>query len=223
MTSTAFPRPWPALAGGALLRLVQEGFDFALVLDDEARVVERVGGSSEHLSMLDQLVGLPLEACVGSESRGKLPGLLAADCLGLPQGYRWRHLNLLVGEDDGLPALLKLVVLGDKHGGPPMRVLVGRDLSPLRDIQRRFISVTREFEFVVSSLAQAGPAAEAGLLEQVGRKPLDRIVGEAVGYLERSCLALALARSGGDRRAAALLLGMGLDDFNARYESLVRG
>lgn len=222
MNPTAVPRPWPALAGAALLRLVQEGFDFALLLDDEDRIVERVGGAAGHLTALDQLVGRPLEACVGPESRAKVPGLLAADCLGLPQGYRWRHLNLLVGEDDGLPVLLKLVVLGREDGGAPMRVLVGRDLSSLRDIQRRFVDVSREFESVVSSLAQAGPVTEAGLLQQAGRKPLNRIVGEAVGYLERSCLALALARSGGDRRAAALLLGLGLDDFNARYELLVR-
>jgi hypothetical protein len=205
-----------------LLRLVQEGFDFALVLDDGDCIAECVGGRSEHLAALERFVGRPLEACVGPESRAKVPGLLAADCLGLPQGYRWRHLNLLLGDDDGLPVLLKLVVLGREDGTAPLRVLVGRDLSPLRDIQQRFVNVSREFEFVVSSLTQSVPVTEAGLLQQVGRKPLNRIVGEAVGYLERSCLALALARSGGDRRAAALLLGLGLDDFNARYELLVR-
>lgn len=228
MSTRSAGRQWPALAGERLQRFLQEGFDFAFVLDDDARVVECVQAEATRRPALQALVGRVLADGVSVESRPKVPELLASDCLRLPQGYRWRHVNLVVdGEDDGLPVLLKLVLLGGGVAGddaaPPLRVVIGRDLSHLREMQRRFVRVSQEFELAATSMPRVEVGSEFGLQRLVGHKPLDHIVSEAVSFLERSCITLALARSQGDHRAAALLLGLALDDFNARYESAVRG
>ncbi len=218
-TAPADP-PFPMLTGAQLRRFLREGFDFALVVDAHGHVLELIEGQSLRHASLHGLVGRELQDCVGVESRHKVPELMAADCLSLPQGYRWRHVNLLPGTGDGVPVLMKLARFGD--AADALRVLVARDLSPLREMHQRFVRACAEFDHLSSRLARADRALEAEVGRLVGAKPLDGIIRETVGYLERKCIALALTRSHGDRRAAALLLGLGLDDFNERYEALGR-
>lgn len=222
--------PFPSMGGEQLRRFLREGFDFALVLDDEARVLELIEGQHLRHPRLHRLVGRDLQACVSVESRHKVPELMQADCLALPQGYRWRHINLVLDGSDGLPVLAKVATFGgtsgaggNGHAGEPvLRVLVARDLSPMREMHQRFVRACAEFDRLSASLARADRALEAEVGRLVGSKPLDGIIRETVGFLERKCIALALTRSHGDRRAAALLLGLGLDDFNERYEALGR-
>lgn len=221
-------RSFPPLSGEQLRRFLREGFDFALVLDDDGRVLELIEGQHLRHPQLHHLVGRDLQACVSVESRHKVPELMQADCLALPQGYRWRHINLVLEGADGLPVLAKVATFGGTAGGngraaeSPLRVLVARDLSPMREMHQRFVRACAEFDRLSASLARADRALEAEVGRLVGSKPLDGIIRETVGFLERKCIALALTRSHGDRRAAALLLGLGLDDFNERYEALGR-
>lgn len=221
---------FPPLSGEQLRRFLREGFDFALVLDDDGRVLELIEGQNLRHPLLHRLVGRDLQACVSVESRHKVPELMQADCLSLPQGYRWRHINLVLEDGDALPVLAKMATFGNADGvrsnsnghGAFTRVLVARDLSPMREMHQRFVRACAEFDRLSASLARADRALEAEVGRLVGSKPLDGIIRETVGFLERKCIALALTRSHGDRRAAALLLGLGLEDFNDRYEALGR-
>lgn len=234
MTTGSHPLDFPGLSGDQLRRLLREGFDFALVLGDDGRVLELIEGQSLRHATLHQLVGRDLHACVGAESLHKVPELLEADCLSLPQGYRWRHINLVIDGGDHLPVLAKMASFGpagqngsrhgngNGHAAEPLRVLVARDLSPMREMHQRFVRACAEFDRLSATLARSDRALEAEVGRLVGSKPLEGIIRETVGFLERKCIALALTRSHGDHRAAALLLGLGLDDFNERYEALGR-
>ena len=99
--------PFPSAAGSTLRRLVQEAFDFALVLDADGRVTAVVHGTASPDTRALTCLGGPLQEAVSVESRHKVGELLGANCLAGDGEFRWRHLNLLTEDGGSLPVLAK--------------------------------------------------------------------------------------------------------------------
>lgn len=222
MNGSPLARPFPALPGPTLKTFVREAFDFALVLDADGRILEILEPSGGRALPLSTLQGELLLSRISVESRSKVSELLSSDCLSPSPNYRWRHVNLMLDEQRSWPVLAKLANFGDEQ--QPLRVLIARDLSPIRELQQRFVQVYSDLDRLRHQLdaARADRERSAEAVRWVGTKPLDRIIEETVGYLERSCIVTALGRTQGDHRAAALLLGLSLEDFSERFEALGR-
>jgi Bacterial regulatory protein, Fis family len=210
---------FPAAPGPTVQRLVQEGFDFALVLDAHGLVTGIVQAAGRPL-LLDDLrcVGWPLADGVSAESRPKVGELLSANCLAGDGEYRWRHINLLRRNGHTLPVLAKYVELG--ADAERMRLLIARDLSAVSEMQQQFAQAFAEVDRMVDRMAHAReqPAlTEAALQSRIGIDGLDTILGDTLRHVQRRCIAIALARSQGNTAAAALLLGISLEDYRQRY------
>jgi transcriptional regulator PpsR len=132
--------------------LVTASADVALVLD-EAGSIRDVGFGSEELArdldVAESWVGRAWIDTVANESRNKVQALLGgAEQHGEP---RWRHVNHLSREGAVLPILCSVSALG--HAG--RRVVFGRDLRPLSQLQQRLVEVQQSMERDYSRLRQA--------------------------------------------------------------------
>ncbi len=130
-----------ALDASSAASLIEAAADIALVLDRR--------GVIQDLSMnIDDLpaesfagwIGQPLADVVTVESRPKVDLLLAEGAQG-PQ-RRWRHLNHPVHNGSDLPVLYAAAPLGTKG----RRVVFGRDMRALADVQQRLVDAQHTLE-----------------------------------------------------------------------------
>ncbi|HEV7268725.1 MAG TPA: transcriptional regulator PpsR [Falsiroseomonas sp.] len=163
----------------AAAELVVASADVALVLD-EGGAIRDVGFGSEELAgdlgSAQGWVGRPWIDTVSRDSRGKVEALLGG---GGPQDApRWRHVNHVAAEGTTLPILCAIAPLG--RAG--RRVVFGRDLRPLSQLQQRLVEVQQSMERDYSRLRQA--ETRYRLLFQMSVDPLLVLDAESLRVLE---------------------------------------
>jgi transcriptional regulator PpsR len=152
--------------------------DLALVLDETGSIRDVGFGSDEIARDLEQAegwVGRPWVDAVALDSRGKVEALLAADVA--EDAPRWRHVNHLTGSAT-LPILCAIAPVG--RGG--RRVVFGRDLRPLSQLQQRLVEVQQSMERDYSRLRQA--ETRYRLLFQMSVDPLLVLDADSLRILE---------------------------------------
>ena len=159
--------------------LVVASADFALVLD-EAGSIRDVGFGSDDLArdldVAESWVGRPWIDTVAQESRVKVQALLGGTTQ--KDAPRWRHVNHLSREGTALPILCAVSPLG--RAG--RRVVFGRDLRPLSQLQQRLVEVQQSMERDYSRLRQA--ETRYRLLFQMSGDPLLVLDAESLRVLE---------------------------------------
>ena len=174
--------------------LVTASADVALVLDEQGAIRDIGFGSDElarDLAVAETWVGRNWIDTVTSESRNKVQALLGgAEQHAEP---RWRHVNHLSQEGAVLPILCSVSALG--RAG--RRVVFGRDLRPLSQLQQRLVEVQQSMERDYSRLRQA--ETRYRLLFQMSGDPLVVLDAESLRVLEANPAAQKLF-SGAVRR-----------------------
>lgn len=174
--------------------LVTASADVALVLDEQGAIRDIGFGSDElarDLAAAETWVGRNWIDTVTSESRNKVQALLGgAEQHAEP---RWRHVNHLSQEGAVLPILCSVSALG--RAGH--RVVFGRDLRPLSQLQQRLVEVQQSMERDYSRLRQA--ETRYRLLFQMSGDPLVVLDAESLRVLEANPAAQKLF-SGAARR-----------------------
>lgn len=199
----------PSLPSGLARELLKQALDFVLVLDENNEVahVFLSPDASEH--PLGQAVGRPLRDLLSVESQPKLDSLLSSNSMEEDSEYRWRHVNILVSPEESLAVLVKYVEVND--AARPWRALLCRDLTPIGRMQRNLMKAQEELESSLQRLHAGAAAGNSPWRPQVGVAPLASIRQHWLERLERDCVREALNRCHGDVRAAALLLGIGVE------------
>jgi transcriptional regulator PpsR len=159
--------------------LVVASADLALVLD-ESGAIRDIGFGSEELAkdldVADRWLGRPWIETVARDSRTKVEALLTGT---EPQNApRWRHVNYVAGDGPSLPILCAVSPLG--RAG--RRVVFGRDLRPLSQLQQRLVEVQQSMERDYSRLRQA--ETRYRLLFQMSVDPLLVLDAESFRVLE---------------------------------------
>lgn len=132
--------------------LVAASADVALVLDEEGAIRDVGFGSDDlarDLEVVETWVGRPWIDTVAHESRTKVQAMLGER--GVEKAPRWRHVNHLSREGTSLPILCSVAPLG--RAG--RRLVFGRDLRPLSQLQQRLVEVQQSMERDYSRLRQA--------------------------------------------------------------------
>ncbi|WP_270933223.1 transcriptional regulator PpsR [Falsiroseomonas oryzae] len=158
--------------------LVVASADLALVLDEAGSIRDVGFGSNElahDLSVADGWVGRPWIDTVSRDSRSKVEALLGVAQSDAP---RWRHVNHVALEGASLPILCSVAPLG--RAG--RRVVFGRDLRPLSQLQQRLVEVQQSMERDYSRLRQA--ETRYRLLFQMSVDPLLVLDAESLRVLE---------------------------------------
>jgi transcriptional regulator PpsR len=185
--------------------LVVASADVALVLD-EAGAIRDVGfGSDDLASDLDNggtWLGRAWIDTVSRDSRGKVEALL--DPAPPQDAPRWRHVNHVVAEGSTVPILCAVAPLG--RAG--RRVVFGRDLRPLSQLQQRLVEVQQSMERDYSRLRQA--ETRYRLLFQMSVDPLLVLDSDSLRVLEANPAAQRLFA-----RAARRLPGRPLPELFA--------
>ena len=224
---------WPDL--DRFVRLVRNTADIVLSLDPERRVVQVSQPDGQAAFFPRGWIGQRIQDLASPESLTKIDALFARDISIDGSQARWRHINLYDGAGGTVPLLLKYAgVRGDPESAG---MLLGRDLRPTVELQDRFRRSHQELEaqieagpapFVLrgngngkgnggshaTSTARAGGAIVEAMITRLGHQSLDAIVAETARILERLCATEALARSHGNRDAAARLLGISVEDLH---------
>lgn len=159
--------------------LVVASADLALVLDESGSIRDVGFGSAElagDLGVAESWVGRPWIETVSRDSRGKVEALLGTNAGSEPP--RWRHVNHVAAEGTTLPILCSVAPLG--RGG--RRVVFGRDLRPLSQLQQRLVEVQQSMERDYSRLRQA--ETRYRLLFQMSVDPLLVLDAESLRVLE---------------------------------------
>jgi transcriptional regulator PpsR len=163
----------------AVSGLVVASADVALVLD-EAGAIRDVGfGSDELASDLGNggaWLGRAWIDTVSRDSRVKVEALL--DPATPQDAPRWRHVNHVLAEGATVPILCSVAPLG--RAG--RRVVFGRDLRPLSQLQQRLVEVQQSLERDYSRLRQA--ETRYRLLFQMSVDPLLVLDSESLRVLE---------------------------------------
>ncbi|WP_137181298.1 transcriptional regulator PpsR [Roseomonas sp. AR75] len=159
--------------------LVVASADVALVLDDAGAIRDVGFGSDELANDLDNggtWLGRPWIDTVSRDSRGKVEALL--DPSTPSDAPRWRHVNHVLAEGSTVPILCAIAPLG--RAG--RRVVFGRDLRPLSQLQQRLVEVQQSMERDYSRLRQA--ETRYRLLFQMSVDPLLVLDSESLRILE---------------------------------------
>jgi transcriptional regulator PpsR len=159
--------------------LVVASADLALVLDESGSIRDVGFGSDElagDLGIAESWVGRRWIDTVSRDSRGKVEALL--DGTGPQEAPRWRHVNHVAAEGTTLPILCSVSPLG--RAG--RRVVFGRDLRPLSQLQQRLVEVQQSMERDYSRLRQA--ETRYRLLFQMSVDPLLVLDAESLRVLE---------------------------------------
>jgi transcriptional regulator PpsR len=180
--------------------LVLAAADVALVLD-EAGAIRDVGFGSEELArdfdVAADWLGRPWIETVARDSRGKVEALLgAAPAADAP---RWRHVNQVAPGGASLPILCSVAPLGDAG----RRIVFGRDLRPLSQLQQRLVEVQQSMERDYARLRQA--ETRYRLLFQISADPLLVLDAEQLRVIEANPAAQALVPRGAKRLTGRLL------------------
>lgn len=167
------------LDADAAAGLVIASADFTLVLDDLGSIRDVGFGSDElarDLDAAESWVGRPWIDTVTLESRPKVQALL----LGQEKrdAPRWRHVNHVSREGAMLPILCAVSPLGSAG----RRIVFGRDLRPLSQLQQRLVEVQQSMERDYSRLRQA--ETRYRLLFQMSGDPLLVLDADSLRVLE---------------------------------------
>jgi transcriptional regulator PpsR len=186
------------------------------VLDDEGSIRDVGFGSDElarDLEVADSWVGRAWIDTVAQESRNKVQALLGgAEQHGAP---RWRHVNHLSREGATFPILCSVSALG--RAG--RRVVFGRDLRPLSELQQRLVEVQQSMERDYSRLRQA--ETRYRLLFQMSGDPLLVLDAESLRVLEANPAAQRLfARTARRLQGRPLPEAFSVDDRPALLATL---
>ena len=140
------------LDADAAAGLIAAAADIALVLD-EAGIIRDLAFSHAELSREfegpEAWLGRPWIETVARDSRPKVEALLLADPPA--EQARWRHVNQLSARGTSIPLLCSSAPLGEAG----RRVVFGRDLRPLSQLQQRLVEVQQSMERDYSRLRQA--------------------------------------------------------------------
>ena len=144
------------LDADATAGLIAAAADVTLVLD-EAGIIRDLAFTSEELARdfdgHESWVGRPLAETVAKDSRPKAEAMLGRG----PQrdAPRWRHLNLVSGRGSPIPLLCSVVPLTANGVPTGRRIVFGRDLRPVSQLQQRLVEVQQSMERDYSRLRQA--------------------------------------------------------------------
>lgn len=198
--------------------LVSVAADVALLADADGIVRCVAMGSKAGLPGLSGWVGRPWADTVAPECRGKIDRMRGEAMM---QGVSRRcEVSHPTASGEGVPMAWTALRLSE--GGSLLAA--GLALKEAATAQQRLLQVAREVEGArwgwrdamrrgaagplrVGSVPAPAPESDA-LLSQVGRRPFDALLNEATERAARSLLAHALGLAGGDRRRAAVLLGL---------------
>jgi hypothetical protein len=204
----------PSLDREQLKDLLVAVADVIITIDDDYVIVGVTDPMNIDNLTLWKWIGRKVVDVASPESASKLSGILRSEGPGAPATDRWRHINFLDSRGGNVPLLIKYFHV--PAGPATTRLLIGRDLRPMENAQKRF-------QATLADMAARPPARPAGAFDTsaalcalVGSKPFDEILTEAMEILQRAFFTEALNRSSGDASAAALLLGLELDDFLRR-------
>jgi transcriptional regulator PpsR len=149
------------------------------VLDESGAIRDVAFGSDElarDLVSTDGWVGRPWIETVTRDSRSKVEALLGTTPA--TDAPRWRHVNHVAGEGTPLPILCAIAPVG--RAG--RRVVFGRDLRPLSQLQQRLVEVQQSMERDYSRLRQA--ETRYRLLFQMSVDPLLVLDSDSLRVLE---------------------------------------
>ena len=205
----------PGLPAAITKLLLREALDLVLVLDAQDRVINECHAPDVSPALAASLLQRGLDEILSVESRGKLPSILRSNSLVVDSVYRWRHVNLLADGGRTLPVLVKYIELEDDR--TVYRALLCRDLSSVDGVNRRLLQVQTEHDREIRRYQEeVTQLARKPWVELVGRLPLHEIRGIVEHWIERDCIQRAMAECANDTRAAALLLGVGIEELEAR-------
>ncbi len=201
----------------AAAALVATAADVALVLDHEGAIRDIGFGSDELARDFDAAggwVGRPWIETVARDSRGKAEALL-----GPPGGEapRWRHVNHLAQSGGSLPILCAIAPIG-RTG---RRIVFGRDLRPLSQLQQRLVEVQQSMERDYSRLRQA--ETRYRLLFQISGDPLLVADAETQRILEANPAAQALSPRAGRRLPGRLISEIFAAEDRGQLQALLAG
>jgi transcriptional regulator PpsR len=141
-----------SLDADATAGLIAAAADISLVLDGGG-MIRDLAFSSEELGRdfdgHETWLGRPWAETVAKDSRTKVEAMLAPNPS--RDAPRWRHVNQLSSRGASIPLLCSVAPLG-KHGA---RVVFGRDLRPVSQLQQRLVEVQQSMERDYSRLRQA--------------------------------------------------------------------
>ncbi len=193
------------LDADAAATLLTAAADLALVLDEGGSIRDVAFGSDElarDLGGAEGWVGRPWIETVAKDSRLKVEALLGTRAQ--QDAPRWRHVNHLSGEGAALPILCAVAQVGDAG----RRVVFGRDLRPISQLQQRLVEVQQSMERDYSRLRQA--ETRYRLLFQLAADPVLIVDGESLRVLEANPAAQSLLG-----RTARRLPGRAVQDIFA--------
>ncbi|MGX9964711.1 transcriptional regulator PpsR [Roseomonas sp. F4] len=188
------------LDADAAAGLIAAAADIALVLD-EAGIIRDLAFSHAELAREfegpEAWLGRPWIETVAKDSRQKVEALLTADPP--PEQARWRHVNQLSSRGTSIPLLCSTAPLGTAG----RRVVFGRDLRPLSQLQQRLVEVQQSMERDYSRLRQA--ETRYRLLFQMSMDPVLILDAEQQRILESNPAAQRLFGSGAKRSSGRTL------------------
>jgi len=196
--------------------LVLAAADVALVLD-EAGAIRDVGFGSAELArdfdVAEDWLGRPWIETVARDSRGKVEALLGSEPAG--DAPRWRHVNQVAPGGGSLPILCSIAPLG----AAGRRIVFGRDLRPLSQLQQRLVEVQQSMERDYARLRQA--ETRYRLLFQISADPLLVLDAEQLRVLEANPAAQALVPRGARRLAGRALAELFMAEERPVVQSLL--
>ena len=176
-----------ALDAETAAEVVTAATDLALVLDEGGVIRDLAVGSAEladEFDPADTWIGRPWIDTVALDSRPKVEALLSDRA---PDATpRWRHVNQVAPRGGALPVLCAVAPLGRAN----RRVVFGRDLRPVSQLQQRLVEVQQSMERDYSRLRQA--ETRYRLLFQMSVDPVLILDGESGRILEVNPAAQAL-------------------------------
>jgi len=189
----------------ATAALITAAADIALIIDDTG-IIRDLACSSEELALSlegqESWLGRAWMTTVLKDSRPKVESILReASAKAEP---RWRHLNQLAWNGDGIPILFAAMQVGAQG-----RIVVfGRDLRPVAALQQRLVEAQQAMEREYSRLRYA--ETRYRLLFQMASEPVLVVDSASLRIVEANPPARQLF--GGGRQAVGLPLA---DIFHA--------
>lgn len=210
--NSALLKDAPSLPSGLARELLKQALDFVLVLDEMDTVAHVFLSPDAGEHPLARAVGRPLRELLSIESHPKLDSLLSSNSMEEDSEYRWRHVNLLMSAEESLAVLAKYVEV--KESSRTWRALLCRDLTPIGRMQKNLMKAQIEMENSVQRVQASAATGSSPWRQQVGVAPLASIRQHWLARLEQECVREALNRCRGDVRAAALLLGVSVEQIH---------
>ena len=142
------------LDADATAGLIASAADIALVLEEDGLIRDLAFSNEELAREFDGhegWLGRSWIDTVARDSRPKVEALLGSTHAPLGGAPRWRHVNQLSAKGTSIPILCSVARLGDQG----RRMVFGRDLRALSQLQQRLVEVQQSMERDYSRLRQA--------------------------------------------------------------------